>query len=202
MGNAMNHFERFPRKSTRIYLFFSNSFSGQTISSESLILLTIQLNILQSIINLTINPDRIIRATMLLNDIKQTLSIQEVLKETESMISHTKNSFIKSWEEFQDVYNTANNDNTLKQSKQYEEAQKIYDEINKADQEDRLIDACQREIGQLTTRINELTQLYMANQITNAQTVELGQAVGRKYFAQLELDKLNAANQTTVAGSG
>ncbi|CAF1234994.1 unnamed protein product, partial [Rotaria sordida] len=50
-------------------------FSGQTISSESLILLTIQLNILQSIINLTINPDRIIRATMLLNDIKQTLSI-------------------------------------------------------------------------------------------------------------------------------
>ncbi|CAF1412223.1 unnamed protein product, partial [Rotaria sordida] len=104
--------------------------------------------------------------------------------------------------------NTANNDDTLKQSKQYEEAQKIYDEINKADQEDRLIDACQREMGQLTTRINELTQLYMANQITNAPTVELGQAVGRKYFAQLEIDKLNAernrrnqANQTTVAGS-
>ncbi|CAF1235012.1 unnamed protein product [Rotaria sordida] len=94
------------------------------------------------------------------------------------MISHTKSSFIKSWEEFQDVYNTANNDDTLKQSKQYEEAQKIYDEINKAHQEDRLIDACQREIGQLTTRINELTQLYMANQITNAPTVELGQAVG------------------------
>ncbi|CAF4181024.1 unnamed protein product [Rotaria sordida] len=50
-------------------------FSGQTILSESLILLTIQLNILQSIINLTINSDRIILATMLLNDIKQTLSI-------------------------------------------------------------------------------------------------------------------------------
>ncbi|CAF5191143.1 unnamed protein product, partial [Rotaria sp. Silwood1] len=54
------------------------------------------------------------------------------------------------------------------------------------------IDACQREIGQLTTRINQLTQLYMANQITNAQTVELVQIVERKYFAQLELDKLNA----------
>ncbi|CAF3837976.1 unnamed protein product [Rotaria sp. Silwood1] len=72
-----------------------------------------------------------------------------------------------------------------------------------------LIDACQREIGQLTTRINELTQLNMANQITNAQTAELVQIVERKYFAQLELDKLNAernrrnqANQTAVAGSG
>ncbi|CAF1320804.1 unnamed protein product [Rotaria sordida] len=75
MGNAMNHFERLLRKSTRLYLFFSNSFSGQTISSESLILLTIQLNILQLIINLTINSDRIILATMLLNDTKQTLSI-------------------------------------------------------------------------------------------------------------------------------
>ncbi|CAF4074292.1 unnamed protein product, partial [Rotaria sp. Silwood1] len=71
------------------------------------------------------------------------------------------------------------------------------------------IDACQREIGQLTTRINELTQLNMANQITNAQTAELVQIVERKYFAQLELDKLNAernrrnqANQTAVAGSG
>ncbi|CAF4733067.1 unnamed protein product, partial [Rotaria sp. Silwood1] len=29
---------------------------------------------------------------------------QEVFKETESMISHTKSSFIKSWKEFQDVY--------------------------------------------------------------------------------------------------
>ncbi|CAF3960075.1 unnamed protein product [Rotaria sp. Silwood1] len=72
-----------------------------------------------------------------------------------------------------------------------------------------LIDACQREIGQLTTRINELTQLNMANQITNAQTAELVQIVERKYFAQLELDKLNVernrrnqAKQTTVAGSG
>ncbi|CAF2980591.1 unnamed protein product [Rotaria sp. Silwood2] len=72
-----------------------------------------------------------------------------------------------------------------------------------------LIDACQREIGQLTTRINELTQLYMTNQITNAQTVELVQTVGQKYCVQLELDKLNAerngrnqANQTALAGSG
>jgi hypothetical protein len=33
----------------------------------------------------------------------------------------------------------------------------------------------------------------MANQINNAQTVELGQAVARKFFAQLEINKLNAA---------
>ncbi|CAF5118672.1 unnamed protein product, partial [Rotaria sp. Silwood1] len=37
--------------------------------------------------------------------------------------------------------NTANNDDTLKQSKEYEEAQKIYDELNKAHQEDRLVQA-------------------------------------------------------------
>ncbi|CAF3827231.1 unnamed protein product [Rotaria sp. Silwood1] len=66
---------------------------------------------------------------------------QEVLKETESMISHTKSSFIKSWKEFQHVYNTANNDDTLKQSKGYEEARQIYDELNKAHQEDRLVQA-------------------------------------------------------------
>ncbi|CAF4726094.1 unnamed protein product, partial [Rotaria sp. Silwood2] len=58
-----------------------------------------------------------------------------------SMISHTKRSFIKSWLEFQHVYNTANNDDTLKQSKEYEEAQKIYDELNEDHQEDRLVQA-------------------------------------------------------------
>ncbi len=77
------------------------------------------------------------------------------------MISHTKSTFIKSWKEFQDVYvnnsfrvlflflikkisffqNAASNDETLKQSKEYEEAQKIYDDLNKAQQEDRLAQA-------------------------------------------------------------
>ncbi len=78
------------------------------------------------------------------------------------MISHTKSTFIKSWKEFQDVYvknsfrgflflieknfflffqNAASNDETLKQSKEYEEAQKIYDDLNKAQQEDRLVQA-------------------------------------------------------------
>ncbi|CAF0877310.1 unnamed protein product [Adineta steineri] len=47
-------------------------FSGQTISSKSLILLTIQLNTLQSTVNLTINSDQIVLATMLLKEIKQT----------------------------------------------------------------------------------------------------------------------------------
>jgi len=37
--------------------------------------------------------------------------------------------------------NAAGNDDTLKQSKEYEEAQKIYDELNKAQQEDRLAQA-------------------------------------------------------------
>ncbi|CAF3473821.1 unnamed protein product [Rotaria sp. Silwood1] len=66
---------------------------------------------------------------------------QEVLKETESMISHTKSSFIKSWKEFQDVYNAATNDETLKQSKEYEEAQKVHDDLDKAQQEDRAAQA-------------------------------------------------------------
>ncbi|CAF3471966.1 unnamed protein product [Rotaria socialis] len=47
-------------------------FSGQTISNKSLILLTIQLNNIQSTVNLTINSDQIVLATMLLKDIKQT----------------------------------------------------------------------------------------------------------------------------------
>ncbi|CAF1149772.1 unnamed protein product [Adineta steineri] len=47
-------------------------FSGQAISSKSLILLTIQLNTLQSTVNLTINSDQIVLATMLLKEIKQT----------------------------------------------------------------------------------------------------------------------------------
>ncbi len=71
------------------------------------------------------------------------------------MISHTKSTFIKSWKEFQNVYvkscfcfflikiliffcqNAAGNDETLKQSKEYEEAQKIHDELNKGQEEDR-----------------------------------------------------------------
>ncbi|CAM4789825.1 unnamed protein product, partial [Rotaria magnacalcarata] len=44
------------------------------------------------------------------------------------------------------------------------------------------IDACRREIGQLTTKINELAQLYMAN--------------------HPERNGRNQANQTAVAGSG
>ncbi|CAF0807411.1 unnamed protein product [Adineta ricciae] len=47
-------------------------FSGQTISSKSLLLLTIQLNPRQSTINLTINSDQIVLATMLLKELKQT----------------------------------------------------------------------------------------------------------------------------------
>ncbi|CAF2484547.1 unnamed protein product [Rotaria sp. Silwood2] len=66
---------------------------------------------------------------------------QEVLKETESMISHTKSSFIKAWKDFQDVYNAATNDDTLKQSKEYEEAQKVRDDLDKAQQEDRAVQA-------------------------------------------------------------
>ena len=54
--------------------FLSFSFSGQTISSKSFLLITVQLNIPESIINLTLNSDRIVLATMLLTDIKQTLS--------------------------------------------------------------------------------------------------------------------------------
>ncbi|CAF1468174.1 unnamed protein product [Adineta steineri] len=61
----------------------------------------------------------------------------EVLKETESMISHTKSTFIKAWKEFENVYTAAGNDDTLKQSKEYEEAHKIHDEVDKAQQEDR-----------------------------------------------------------------
>ena len=37
--------------------------------------------------------------------------------------------------------NTENNDDRLKQSKEYEEAQQIYDEVNKTHQEDRLVQA-------------------------------------------------------------
>lgn len=62
---------------------------------------------------------------------------QEVLKETESMISHTKSAFLKSWKEFQNVYGAATNDETLKQSKEYEDAQKVHDELEKAQQEER-----------------------------------------------------------------
>ncbi|CAF3835359.1 unnamed protein product [Adineta steineri] len=49
-------------------------FAGQTISSKALILITIQLNMSQSIINFTLNSDRIVLATMLLEEIKQTIS--------------------------------------------------------------------------------------------------------------------------------
>jgi hypothetical protein len=68
---------RYEQKKKQIFRFnnfFISRFSGQTISSKSLILLTIQLNIPESIINLTINADRIVLATMLLKEIKQTLS--------------------------------------------------------------------------------------------------------------------------------
>ncbi len=58
----------------QISFLFSLSFSGQTISSKSFLLITVQLNIPESIINLTLNSDRIVLATMLLTDIKQTLS--------------------------------------------------------------------------------------------------------------------------------
>jgi hypothetical protein len=49
-------------------------FSGQTISNKSLVLLTIQLNTTKSTVNLTINSDQIVLATMLLKEIKQTFS--------------------------------------------------------------------------------------------------------------------------------
>ncbi|CAF3351721.1 unnamed protein product [Rotaria socialis] len=65
----------------------------------------------------------------------------EVLKETESMISHTKSSFLKAWKEFQDVYNAATNDETLKQSKEYEEGQKVYEDLAKAIEEERAAQA-------------------------------------------------------------
>ena len=55
-------------------LFLSSSFSGQTIASKALVLITIQLNIPKSTVNLTINSDRLVLATMLLKDIKQTLA--------------------------------------------------------------------------------------------------------------------------------
>jgi len=61
----------------------------------------------------------------------------EVLKETESMISHTKSGFLKAWKDFQDVFNSATNDETVKLSKEYEEAAKINEELNKAQQDDR-----------------------------------------------------------------
>ncbi|CAF3454928.1 unnamed protein product [Rotaria sp. Silwood1] len=49
-------------------------FSGQTISSKALVLITIQLNIPELTVNLTINSDRLVLATMLLKEIKQTFS--------------------------------------------------------------------------------------------------------------------------------
>ncbi|CAF1606473.1 unnamed protein product [Adineta ricciae] len=49
-------------------------FSGQTVSSKALVLIAIQLNISQSTINLTLNSDRIILATMLLKEIQQAIS--------------------------------------------------------------------------------------------------------------------------------
>ncbi|CAF4089382.1 unnamed protein product [Rotaria magnacalcarata] len=49
-------------------------FSGQTISSKALVLISVQLNIPELTVNLTINSDRIVLATMLLKEIKQTFS--------------------------------------------------------------------------------------------------------------------------------
>ncbi|CAF2484524.1 unnamed protein product [Rotaria sp. Silwood2] len=49
-------------------------FSGQTISSKALVLITIQLKIPELTVNLIINSDRIVLATMLLKEIKQTFS--------------------------------------------------------------------------------------------------------------------------------
>lgn len=49
-------------------------FSGQTISNKSLVLITIQLNISQNTIHITINSDQIVLATMLLKDLKQAFS--------------------------------------------------------------------------------------------------------------------------------
>jgi hypothetical protein len=57
-----------------ILFFLSSRFSGQTISSKSLILLTIQLIPTKSTVNLTMNSDQIVLATMLLKEIKQTFS--------------------------------------------------------------------------------------------------------------------------------
>ncbi|CAF1130117.1 unnamed protein product, partial [Didymodactylos carnosus] len=62
---------------------------------------------------------------------------EEVLKETESMISHTKSGFIKSWKEFQDIYTSAKNDENIKQSNEYQEAEKVFNEITKAQQDDK-----------------------------------------------------------------
>ncbi|CAF3197686.1 unnamed protein product [Rotaria socialis] len=64
-----------------------------------------------------------------------------------------------------------------------------------------LIDAGQHEIDRLTTRINLLTQLYRSDQISNEQTIELGQSVAQKYFMELELDKLNAENNRRNQGN-
>ncbi|CAF0992492.1 unnamed protein product [Adineta ricciae] len=49
-------------------------FSGQTVSSKALVLIAIQLNMSRSTINLTLNSDRIILATMLLKEIQQAIS--------------------------------------------------------------------------------------------------------------------------------
>ena len=50
----------------------SSRFSGQTISSKALVLITVQLNAPKSAVQLTINSDRIVLATMLLKEMKQT----------------------------------------------------------------------------------------------------------------------------------
>ncbi|CAF1101511.1 unnamed protein product [Didymodactylos carnosus] len=62
---------------------------------------------------------------------------EEVLKETEGMISHTKSGFIKSWKEFQNLYTSVANDENIKQSKEYQDAEKVYDEIVKAQEDDK-----------------------------------------------------------------
>lgn len=49
-------------------------FSGQTIASQALILVTIQLNSSKNLLQLTINSDRLVLATMLLKDVQQALA--------------------------------------------------------------------------------------------------------------------------------
>ena len=51
------------------------SFSGQAISSKALLLITIQLNIPESTVNIFINSDRIVLATMILKELQQTFSL-------------------------------------------------------------------------------------------------------------------------------
>lgn len=71
------------------------------------------------------------------------------------MISHSKSGFLKAWKDFQNIYvkmflcffssffdfvvfqDVSSHDETLSQSKEFEEAKQVHGDLEKAQQEDR-----------------------------------------------------------------